>query len=469
MSPEYFVALRKACGLLRIILSRPSVTLRLITWKRVKNACRVIFFRQGNWGLLQQRYRAIYNVNAIALGSSSVLNSSAYIGDIIFFPAIDWGFRFQRPQQLARELGSRGYRVFYVSTVPLLIPGRTDYLIQGNPAPGVVLIQLSSGSFRTPDFYSDKLTAEEVAGFHRSYRALSKDLGITVPTILAQQPFWWPLVSCLEECRVVYDCLDHHEGFHDQTNPTLLEYEQQLASKADVVVVTSDALAESFQWRRGCHIIRNGCEFGRFSQAIRVKPLSCPIIGYVGAVSSWFDGQLLFELAQARPDWQFDIYGATVHADIAAARSLHNVHFFGEISYESVPGAIANFDVCIIPFKLNSLTLATNPVKVYEYLAVGRPVVATELPELVGMEAVDVFCTNSAQKFINQVERALDIADQPDRVKVRKDWAIQNDWSKRVDELLPLIGIVWQSDNEPPELCRTKNFVISDKKASTSS
>ena len=79
-----------------------------------------------------------------------------------------------------------------------------------------------------------------------------------------------------------------------------------------------------FQWAHDWHLIRNGCEFDRFSQAVRIKSPSRLIIGYVGAVSSWFDGQLLFEIARDRLNWQFDIYGATAGADIAAARSLLN-------------------------------------------------------------------------------------------------------------------------------------------------
>lgn len=435
------MTIQKTWGLLKIILSSPTVTLRLITWKRVKNACRVVLFRQGNWGLLLQRYRAIYNVDTIALDSSVALNSGAQIADIVFFPAVDWGFRFQRPQHLARELGARGYRIFYISTVPLLVPEKSGYLVQDNPAPGVVLVQLSSESFRIPDLYLDEMASNEVTGFLNSYDRLCSDFDIVSPIVLIQQPFWWPLISGLHPRRTIYDCLDHHAGFHEQPNPYLLECEQHLVSKADAVVVTSEGLSDSCKNARECYVIRNGCEFDRFSQAARVKSQTRPIIGYVGAVSEWFHGQLLFEIAKARPDWQFDIYGATVNSDIAAARSLSNVHFFGEISYERVPDAVAHFDVCVIPFKINALTLATNPVKVYEYLAAGRPVVATELPELAGLEAMDVFCTNSAQNFISQIERALDISDQPDRVMVRKEWAMQNDWSKRVDDLLPLISI----------------------------
>lgn len=439
MRLRYLAALRKAGALFTIFLTNPRVTLRLITWARVKNACRVVFMRQGNLGLLLQRYGAIYNVAPAPIGRTCQQATGDYAGDIVFFPAIDWGFRFQRPQHLARELGARGFRVFYISTVPLLVPGRTDYLIQGEPEPGVVLVQLSSGSFRTPDFYREEMTAAEASGFMRACTALCRDFDVERPSVLVQQPFWWPLVSQLEKRGLVYDCLDHHAGFHDQPNPRLIEAERKLIEASDAVAATSEGLAEDIRKSRSCHLIRNGCEYMRFSQISRVKSAIRPIIGYVGAVSEWFDGQLLFEAALAKPEWQFDVYGATVGADISRARALPNVNFFGEIPYESVPSAIANFDVCMIPFRIIPLTLATNPVKVYEYQAGGRPVVSTMLPELVGMENVDVFCAGSTADFIAKIELALDRSGQADRIRLRQEFAQKNDWSKRVDELVPLL------------------------------
>lgn len=433
--------LRKVWGLISMLLLRPLVTFRLITWGRVKNIYRVVFLRQGNLGLLLQRYKSIYNINTMALDAELFI-PNAYIGDIVLFPAIDWGFRFQRPQHLALQLGARGYRVFYVSTVPMLISGSEDYIVQDNPVKGVLLVQLSSGKSHIPDFYKENLTADEVMGFLKAYAALTTNFGIMSPTILIQHPFWWPLVARLNKSRLVYDCLDYHAGFHDESNSNLLEHERQVASKADVVVVTSGVLADSFQQPHNCRVIRNGCEFDIFNQANRVKNESGrPIIGYVGAVSSWFDGELLFRVARERPDWQFDIYGAIVDADVSLARTLSNINFFGEITYETVPYTIAHFDVCIIPFKLNPLTLATNPVKIYEYLAVGRPVVSTALPELAEMGVVDVFCSDSCQNFILAIERAILLSDQPERIAARKDWASHNDWSMRVGDLVEAMDL----------------------------
>jgi glycosyltransferase involved in cell wall biosynthesis len=436
----FHAGLRNAGALLIVLLSNPRVTWRLITWTRIKNAFRVILLRQGNWTLLLQRYRSILNVTSAKKESAALRISGGHKPDILFFPAIDWGFRFQRPQHLARELGALGYRVFYVSTVPLLVSGRTDYLIQGNPEPGVILVQLSSGSIRIPDFYRDELRPHEVAGLLRSCEALQQDFGIKKFTLVVQQPFWWPLVAHMGQGRLVYDCLDHHAGFVADPSPTLIEIERELIDAADAVVATSAALAESVLKTRECQLIRNACEYARFSRVVRVKSSSRPIVGYVGAVSEWFDGQLLFDVANARSEWQFDIYGAIVGANVAACRALPNVNFFGEISYESVPDVVAHFDVCIIPFKLNSLTFATNPVKVYEYLASGRPVIATTIPELANMENLDVLCADSASDFVSKIELMLKVADIPDRIICRQSFARHNDWSARASQLVHLIS-----------------------------
>lgn len=431
--------MRHLWNLFKILLSDPFLTLRLLSFSRLYNAYRVLFFQEGNLKQLFLRYSSIYNINSRKEGKGLYL-SDGYLGDIILFPAIDWSFRFQRPQHFARELGSRGYRVVYVSTVPLIARSKLDYVVENSPFAGVVLVQLSSGSTRIPDFYQQKLTTGEVKGFIKATSSMCKALKIDNPTIIIQHPFWWPLCSSLQGRKVIYDCIDKHSGFFEKSNLSLLEAESQLVQYAHEVVVTSDLLAESFCETRSVNVIRNGCEFLPFFNAFRDRTSERPIIGYVGAVSTWFDGKFLFELARLRPIWQFVIFGATVGAEITAARRLPNVKFLGEIDYENVPTAIANFDVCIIPFKLNSLTLATNPVKLYEYLAAGRPVVSTSLPELAGMEDIDVFCSNDPTEFVVLTERALYLSDMPDRIKIRQNWAKTNDWSVRVDELINLIN-----------------------------
>lgn len=433
-----FSLIEKIFSLLKLFILNPTLTIKLISWKRLKNTFRVIFLNQGNIGQLLQRYGTIYNTTSTSINISDA-NSKKYVGNVIFFPPIDWEFRFQRPQHLAVQLALNGQRVFYISIVPLLMAGESRYHIYDCPSPGVFLVKLFSNSFRIPDLYQDEISEDELAGFLKSYAAFKNDLVIEFPNIVIQHPFWWSVVSNLKPRKVIYDCLDDHSGFHHHPNESLQKLEVDLVKKADEVIVTSERLSDSFRLIRECHVVRNGCEFNRFKEIPRLKSKIVPIIGYVGAVAEWFDGELLYEIARIRPDWKFEIYGATVGANISSARSLSNVFFYGEIPYESVPSTLARFDVCIIPFKLNPLTLATNPVKVYEYLAAGRPTVSTALPELTILESLDIFCANSYDEFIRKIEHSILISDIADRIKLRQDWASNNDWSMRAIDLLVLL------------------------------
>src|SRR6185369_151204 len=134
--------------------------------------------------------------------------------------------------------------------------------------------------------------------------------------------------------------------------------------------------------------IRNGCEVEHFASVPPGRELQRdgrPVIGYFGAISEWFDIALVVALARARPGWRFVLVGSTFGCDTREARRLPNIEMKGEVPYAELPGWVHGFDVCIIPFVLNELTSCTNPVKVYEYLSAGKPVVATRLPELVAI------------------------------------------------------------------------------------
>jgi glycosyltransferase involved in cell wall biosynthesis len=106
-----------------------------------------------------------------------------------------------------------------------------------------------------------------------------------------------------------------------------------------------------------------------------------PVIGFYGLIEDWVDLEVIRHMAAARPDWSFLMIGE-VKTDTSAVRRLPNVHFPGRRPYQSLPGYCRKFDIAVLPFVVNELTLAANPLKVREYLAAGLPVVATPLPEV---------------------------------------------------------------------------------------
>ena len=129
------------------------------------------------------------------------------------------------------------------------------------------------------------------------------------------------------------------------------------------------------------------------------------------------------------------LIGATTGADISNLSKIENVHLIGEIPYPELPGYLADFDVCTIPFKVIPLTIATNPVKFYEYLSASKPVVSTQLPEL---NQYREFCHLAKDKyqFLDQLDNALSHKLSPEEVARRLDLAKRNSWDTRVDSIL---------------------------------
>ena len=124
--------------------------------------------------------------------------------------------------------------------------------------------------------------------------------------------------------------------------------------------------------------------------------------------------------------------------DLAALRRLPNAHFIGPVEHDQVPGVIAACDVCLIPYRLNEQTRHVNPLKVYEYLAGGKPVVATPLPELVQFGNT-VRLASDAAGFVAAVEASLPEAADPLAQATRRALAAANTWDLRVARMIELV------------------------------
>jgi len=171
------------------------------------------------------------------------------------------------------------------------------------------------------------------------------------------------------------------------------------------------------------------------------------VIGYFGAIAEWFDMPMLTAAARSHPEWRFVLVGSTFGCDVSEAKGLRNIEFAGEVPYGELPQWVHAFDVCMIPFQLNDLTMCTNPVKVYEYLSAGKPVVATRMPELEAI-AEQVYLAD-ASDFAGKIAQALAEGRSPALAESRRLWAQQHSWAARADTLerglaacLPKVSVV---------------------------
>ncbi|MFI5175469.1 MAG: methyltransferase domain-containing protein [Terriglobia bacterium] len=378
--------------------------------------------------------------------------------DLICFPIIDWDFRFQRPQQLATQFARAGHRVFYL---------RTNFHQSGNSvAVKAVSEMIHDVQFPGPAYlnlYREEMGEGTSDGFLSALDDLRRQARIADAVCLVQLPFWAPLATKVKDrwgWKIIYDCMDEHGGF-STNNRAMLQHEKTLLSQSDRVLVTSQALLEkASRFTSHTLLLPNAADFDHFCEPGPLRPLSDlsrPIIGYYGAISDWFDVEMIRHAAQSRPQWQFVLIGSTYGADVSSLMSFQNVKLLGEQAYAALPGYLHQFDVACIPFLLTPLTKATNPVKFYEYLSAGKPVVAVELPELQAYRSY-FYPAKSPQEFVSQVEMAL-TERSPEKSRARIEFARQNTWVHRHEalsasilKLYPKVSIIVVSYNNPEYL-----------------
>ena len=356
---------------------------------------------------------------------------------VIVLAVMDWGTRTQRPQQIARRFAAANYRVFYVQTS----------FIRGN-LPQVSQVQDRIFAVKLPspapvNIYQDSMEVAFVEMLQQACQTLRRDFNLLDAVCLVDLPFWTPLALRLRQAfgwKIVYDCMDEHKGFFTNS-PEMLNQEDALTRQSDLVLATSNLLfSEKVQRNSNCLRLSNGADFDHFHFPPTeippgLKSPGRPLIGYYGAIADWFDTKLVSSLALARPGWDFLLIGSTLYADLGPLKSLSNLKMLGEMSYADLPQYLHAFDVAIIPFKRTPLTQATNPVKLFEYLSAGKPLVATDLSELHAYEDYIRLASNT-QEWLEAIEACL-AEDSPQLSHKRMDFARQNTWQRRFEQLEP--------------------------------
>lgn len=252
-----------------------------------------------------------------------------------------------------------------------------------------------------------------------------------------------PLVGRLDEAALIYDAADLDWTFTRRWNRWHLRRAyRQAARAADLVLASSGPLADSLREEglRPVEIL-NGCDPDHLRPDVRpgtpADPTR-PVLGYVGVIGERaFDTDLVVSVARAHPQWSFALAGKASPRAGEALSALPNVHLLGPVSYDALPELIRGFDVGLIPYRSQGLVDYVFPKKLYEYMAMGKPVVATPLPALAGVEGVHR--AGTADQFAAAVGAALDEAGSPGFADRQRAAACANSWEcrgRRLRELL---------------------------------
>lgn len=287
--------------------------------------------------------------------------------------------------------------------------------------------------------------------------------GLLDAIVWVYHPGFGANVKRLPHQLLVYDCVDEYTAFPEfkLAKPWIAARERELCRAADLVFCTAPVLHQNKQHLNPghTHLVHNVGDADHFKRAMldeTVVPddlarLPHPVIGFVGAVSDYkLNIDWLIHLAKARPSFQIAVIGpagiADPTTDVSALQQLPNVHLLGHRSYDTLPSYLKGFDVATIPYRLNDYTEGVFPIKFFEFLASGKPVVVSALPATKDYWSA-VRVAHDADEFVSACDAALEAGDagRAERVAL----AEQNSWPKRIGELMRLVDERLTSRAEP--------------------
>jgi glycosyltransferase involved in cell wall biosynthesis len=317
---------------------------------------------------------------------------------VVCFAGCEWDFTWQPTQEIMLRLANAGNRVLYVQPTGTRTVRLSDWRRIWERLRGKVAgMQRSAALPPELRIYSPLVLPFPHSRLARAinrriiFRTVRKWLGGKIgPEVIFWFYFPSPLNADLmrdgKEGLTVYQIMSSAEAVRPHAG--FMKANDAMLTGCDLVFANSGRLRVQASRHNPCsHLFRAGVSLEVFEADLDLaKPaeligLAGPIVGYVGALHEWVDVELVRKVATDMPDFQFILVGPIVR-DVEALRGLRNVRLVGQKPHAEIPRYVRSFDVCIIPYVRDAYTETTYPAKLNEYLALGKPVVATPLPEL---------------------------------------------------------------------------------------
>lgn len=378
------------------------------------------------------------------------------MNDIIFVSMEDWDDVWRRNQFVCAELARRfpSSRILFVG-----LPRNVSYAIRTGR-----LAELRRGgtyqvagfknihATHSPKFLPDSLGLGRRVNewiFRRHVRRAAKALGMHRP-LLWLNPHWaGHMAGRMGEAAVLYDVTDDWTSF--KQSPSLARrtrtQDEQLARKADAVIVCSKRLYEMKKgMARRLHLIENGVHAEHYAQVLEQGPVpdlarewSKPVFGYTGTVHPERVDMGLIEAVAKKLERGSIVFIGPNHlpvADRARLVATGRVHFVDAVPYAELPKYMRAIDVCIVPHRMTAFTESLNPIKLWEYLAVGKPIVATDVAGFRDYKEL-VQIARTPEEFLS----AMWLAEREglERSNARREVAREHSWSRRVDQIVAVI------------------------------
>ena len=342
-------------------------------------------------------------------------------GDIICLSHLTWETTlFQRPQQIMLRLSQMNFRVYYISQRSFL-KHLISYFKKSPPREGTVLENLMfwnrQGFIGPGDSPKEKeMKLQALLMFIRSTIRKEK---IENPWLWLYYPEHHPLAEHIPYSRLIYDCMDPFEHFKNG-NDAIRANEKRLLKNADIVFTGGESLQKL---REGVnpqtHCFPSGIDLRHFNKTLleetqipeELKDLPKPIYGYFGAIDERIDWNVIEKICDSNRGGSVVFLGPVLGLKRIPVKA-ENFHHLGAKPYGSLPNYLKGFDVCLLPFVKNALTDNMSPTKTPEYLAGGKPVVSTPIPDVVSQYGDIIEIAESPDQF---ADACLKVSQTPIR------------------------------------------------------
>jgi glycosyltransferase involved in cell wall biosynthesis len=379
------------------------------------------------------------------------------------FATADWDWPYwTNKQHMAALLAQAGYHVLYVDSIGLRPLGANAIDVRRlvrrlwrglrgirQRRPGVWVFSPLTVPFAHEHPLVGRFNAWQL---RRGLRAWLKRQGAASAMIWTYHPFMLDAIHALAPAAVVYHCVDDLGAVPGVDRGRYDRAERELLARADHVFATSRRLQQRCAEVApgSTHYFANVADTDHFAAARRdgaipddLAAVPRPRLAYVGVISDFkIDLQLLESIARSRPDWQIVFIGDEREGQaspiVARLAAMANVHFLGWRPYARLPDYLRGIDVALLPQTMNEYTRSMFPMKFFEYLSAGRPVVATPLPALAEFAACHRIAPDAAG-FVREIEAAL---ANPAAHVLPADHPVlrQHSWRVRLDAMLAIVN-----------------------------
>ena len=372
---------------------------------------------------------------------SDILNNSKYNRIVVWRSSFGWNVPlFQRPQHISLNLAKQDCLVFYEITT---MTDNVKNIKKMND--NLYLINFNNVAIRKLLF-----SMIEKINKPKYIQIYSTDCNMSLIN----------LQKYIDQgYKIIYEYIDDLSpelvGTKVLPKNQLDKYNYMLENTKDIlVVVTANELEKDVLTKRGNEKLVfscNGVDYNHFKKIDEnyefekefqeILDSKKPIIGYYGALASWFDYDMVKELASKRPEYNIVLLGIKYDDsfDKANLNKYPNIYFLGSKEYAILPNYASKFDVCTIPFLINSITQATSPLKLFEYMALEKPIVTTAMNECKKYESVMIAENN--EEFINLIDKSIELNKDKNNkyFELLNKEALENTWKAKAISIINLL------------------------------